>query len=96
MVGPFLDPLNAVLEDPDLNLILDDLTPEHLTVWVGLEFPGSNGEILPLLFQVPLKGIEEVGVLGLYSPPLHILWPLLDIWVRREILRLELSGAYCV
>ena len=89
MIGSVLDPLNAVLEDPDLNLILDGLIPDQPTVWVGFEFPGSNVEILPLLLQVPLKGVEEVGVLGLYSPPLDILWPLLDIWVWRELLRLE-------
>ena len=73
MIGPFLDPLNAVLKDLDLDLILDDLIPEQPTVWVSFEFPGSNGEILPLLFQVPLKGVKELGILGLYSPPFGIL-----------------------
>ena len=81
--------LKSVPDDLNLTLGLDDLVSEMSFVWVGSEFPGPNADVLLLLLQVPLKDAEEVGVLGLYSSSLNVLWPLLEIWVWREILRLE-------
>ena len=89
ILSSVLDPLDAVLDDPNLGLSLDDLVSEQPVVWVGSEFPGPNADVLLLLLQVPLKGAEKWGVLGLYSSPLDVLWPLLEIWVWRGILRLE-------
>ena len=65
MISSVLDPLNAVLEDLDLGLILDDLVSEQPIVWVGTQSPGPNADVLLLLLQVPLKGAEELGDLGL-------------------------------
>ena len=50
MIGSVLDPLDAVLDNSNIVLSLDDLVSEQPVVWVGAELPGQNTKVLLLLF----------------------------------------------
>ena len=96
MIGPIPDPLNDFLDDLSLSLSLDDVLSKQPVEGLTAGFPGEDAFVFPLPLQAPLQGTEELGVLGLCSSPLNILWQPLEEWRRRGILRKISSRSYGV
>ena len=76
LVGAVLDSLDAILDEPDHALSLDNVFPDPLVPGVFPELLVEDVQILVFPLQTLFQGSKEFRVLELCFSPLNICWPL--------------------